>query len=78
MPGLDAGIIVQVAGSKRWLLYDELVPAPRPDQKFKPPAAMLKDPIAEFDLKPGDLLYIPRQGGAEQTPVDTSVRASNG
>lgn len=53
--------MVQLAGSKKWILYDEILPAPRADLKYKPKAADLGEPIAELELKPGDLMYIPRQ-----------------
>lgn len=56
------GIVVQLTGSKRWILYDEMVTAPRADLKYKPTAADLGEPIAELELNPGDLMYIPRQG----------------
>lgn len=54
------GIVVQLAGSKMWMLYDEMVPFPRPDLKYKPASADLGEPIAVLELHPGDMMYIPR------------------
>lgn len=54
------GIVVQLAGSKTWVLYDEMVPFPRPDLKYKPASADLGEPIAVLELHPGDMMYIPR------------------
>lgn len=61
--------MVQLAGSKTWILYDEMMPAPRPDLKFKPAAADLGEPIAVLELHPGDLMYIPRRGRPQQQHV---------
>lgn len=55
-----SGIIVQLAGSKTWVLYDEMVPFPRVDQHYKPASADLGEPIAVIELHPGDMMYIPR------------------
>lgn len=55
------GIVVQLVGSKTWMLYDEMLPAPRADLKYKPAAADLGEPIAVLQLNPGDLMYIPRR-----------------
>lgn len=63
-PSNAAGIIVQLAGSKTWMLYDETITVPRPDQKFKPSAALLGEPFSVVELRPGDLMYIPRQAKA--------------
>lgn len=57
------GFVVQLVGSKTWILYDELLPFPRADLKYKPAAADLGEPIAVLELRPGDLMYIPRSEG---------------
>lgn len=51
---------LQVAGSRRWWLYDaELeVPALRPT--IREPALASARPAVEFTLTPGDVLYMPR------------------
>lgn len=55
--------MVQLTGSKTWVLYDEMLPFPRPDLKYKPASADLGEPIAVLELHPGDMMYIPRWGG---------------
>ncbi|CAN0251695.1 unnamed protein product, partial [Scytosiphon promiscuus] len=37
-----------------------MLPSPRADLKYKPAAADLGEPIAVLELRPGDLMYIPR------------------
>ncbi|CAM9986947.1 unnamed protein product [Ascophyllum nodosum] len=71
------GIVVQVAGSKTWVLYDEMVAAPRPDLKYKPAAADLGEPIAVLELHPGDLMYIPR-GWPHEAAVNGTARVGGG
>lgn len=50
--------ILQINGSKEWMMYDPLIPLPRPDMLFP----MVKFPqtiMSVVTLAPGDLLYIP-------------------
>lgn len=52
--------VLQVEGTKHWLLYDTPVELPFRRQEFDPaqfPCGPVSD---EFDLEPGDMLYIPR------------------
>lgn len=69
-------MVVQLAGSKTWIVYDEMVAAPRPDLKFKPPAASLGKPIGVVELNPGDLMYIPRCGKTKDSAKE--AESSNG
>ncbi|CAN0376400.1 unnamed protein product [Ectocarpus sp. 12 AP-2014] len=72
------GIVVQLTGSKTWILYDEMVTMPRPEQKFKPKAAELGEPIAVLDLHPGDMMYIPRGWPHEAAVNGTAARPGGG
>jgi bifunctional lysine-specific demethylase and histidyl-hydroxylase NO66 len=49
---MDA-FVLQLHGSKRWLIYSQLQQYPSPDTKFKPTAAELGQPIADIILHPG-------------------------
>ena len=53
-------IVLQVAGRKRWRLYEPVLELPLKDQRW---SAELGDPgpaIDEFTLEAGDTLYVPR------------------
>src|SRR5437764_804485 len=71
--------ILQVAGTKRWSIYDTKVPLPLRGQHFD---RTLHEPgpvSMEFDLGPGDVCYIPR--GAIHSAVsstDTSLHITTG
>jgi hypothetical protein len=54
-------LVLQIAGRKRWRVYEPPIAMPHRRQPFTPvghtlPAA----PVLEVDLAPGDLLYLPR------------------
>eukprot|EP00903_Cladosiphon_okamuranus_P011091 g10467.t1 len=72
------GIVVQLTGSKTWVLYDEMVPFPRPDLKYKPASADLGEPIAVLELHPGDMMYIPRGWPHEAAVNGTGARPPGG
>ena len=52
--------VAQVHGSKHWRLYEPPLRLPLPSQPHLTGGTELGEPIAEFDLHPGDLLYMPR------------------
>lgn len=52
--------VAQVEGSKRWMLYDQVIDTPLRRQEFDPKEVACGPLSQEFDLDPGDLLYIPR------------------
>lgn len=52
--------VVQVEGSKHWMLYDEPIHLPLRRQEFDPKETACGALSQEFDLHPGDVLYIPR------------------
>jgi ribosomal protein L16 Arg81 hydroxylase len=52
--------ILQVSGVKRWRLYASPVKLPHDSQKFDSKKVPIGQPESEFDLEPGDVIYIPR------------------
>lgn len=52
--------VLQIAGKKRWQIFAPPLPLPHRSQPFTPVGYALPAPIIELDLKPGDLLYLPR------------------
>lgn len=52
--------VMQVYGSKRWRLYKSPMQLPLRTQRYLRPKEGLGDPIADFTLRAGDLLYMPR------------------
>lgn len=53
--------VLQVTGTKRWKVYDQGVQLPLSHQTFTPEGSTGPgEVVAEFDLEPGDALYIPR------------------
>lgn len=53
-------IILQVEGRKHWLLYDTPVELPLRTDEFDPERVGCGEVTDEFDLNPGDVLYLPR------------------
>lgn len=52
--------ILQIAGSKHWRIYNRPIENPLINQDFMDGDYEIGEPIQEFDLHPGDLVYIPR------------------
>jgi ribosomal protein L16 Arg81 hydroxylase len=52
--------ILQIHGTKRWILYNTPVELPFKGQPFRRDETPKGDVTAEFDLSPGDVLYLPR------------------
>ena len=52
--------IVQIFGSKEWKIYDHPVLQAHKEQPYDRESLAKEEPTAEFTLKAGDLLYIPR------------------
>jgi len=52
--------VLQIAGKKRWSIYEPVVPLPHRNQQFAPHLYTGQKPIAEVELLAGDLLYLPR------------------
>jgi hypothetical protein len=71
--------ILQVAGTKRWSIYDTKIPLPLRGQHFDRTVHEPGPVSMEFDLEPGDVCYIPR--GAIHSAVssnDTSLHITTG
>jgi bifunctional lysine-specific demethylase and histidyl-hydroxylase NO66 len=52
--------VLQVAGRKRWRVYEPVVELPLKNQRWSPALGDPGDPVAELTLAPGDTLYLPR------------------
>jgi ribosomal protein L16 Arg81 hydroxylase len=52
--------VLQVAGVKRWALFDRALPPPTSDADVKPIDVGDRPSTYTYDLKPGDVLYVPR------------------
>jgi ribosomal protein L16 Arg81 hydroxylase len=52
--------VLQIAGTKRWRLFEPPLTLPHRSQPFTPLGYVLPRPALELELNPGDLLYLPR------------------
>jgi ribosomal protein L16 Arg81 hydroxylase len=52
--------VLQIAGRKRWQLYEPVIPLPHRSQPFRPELYAGQAPMDEIELDAGDLLYLPR------------------
>ena len=53
-------LVLQVAGEKRWLLYNPLVELPLKHQRYSKSLGDEGEPTDDLVLHPGDTLYLPR------------------
>lgn len=53
-------LVLQIAGRKRWQLYEPVIPLPHRTQLFRPDLYNGQAPMAEIELDAGDFLYLPR------------------
>jgi len=53
-------LVLQVAGEKRWLLYDPLLELPLKHQRYSKSLGDEGEPTGDFVLRAGDTLYLPR------------------
>jgi bifunctional lysine-specific demethylase and histidyl-hydroxylase NO66 len=51
---------LQVAGEKRWLVYEPVWPLPLKTQRYSPALGEPGEPVLDVTLRPGDTLYLPR------------------
>jgi hypothetical protein len=51
---------LQVAGHKRWLVYEPVLELPLKDQRYRRELGEPGEPILDVTLDPGDTLYLPR------------------
>jgi hypothetical protein len=52
--------VLQVAGTKRWLVYDPVLELPLRDQRYSPELGEPGETVLDVVLGPGDTLYLPR------------------
>jgi len=64
--------VAQVYGSKRWRLYAPPVRLPLKEQRYLRGEHGPGEPVAEFDLAAGDLLYLPRGTVHQAVSNDTA------
>ena len=53
-------LVLQVAGEKRWLLYEPLLELPLKHQRYSPALGEHGEPTDDLVLRAGDTLYLPR------------------
>lgn len=53
-------LVLQIAGTKEWRLYDTPVELPLASQRFDPSEIEIGEETDRFLLQPGDMLYVPR------------------
>jgi hypothetical protein len=51
---------LQVAGRKRWLVYEPVLELPLKDQRYQRELGEAGEPVLDVTLGPGDTLYLPR------------------
>jgi hypothetical protein len=52
--------VLQVAGEKRWLVYEPVFPLPLKHQRYEAAMGRGGEPVHDVVLRPGDTLYLPR------------------
>lgn len=62
---------LQIAGEKRWLVYEPVFELPLRDQRYDPALGAPGEPVLDLVLAPGDTLYLPR-GWLHQALTSTS------
>jgi hypothetical protein len=81
MPHYDTHdvFILQIHGTKHWRLFDQAMYLPLPSQVHNNEFRDRNDPTQEFELKPGDAIYIPRGWGhVAETQQDVSLHLTVG
>ena len=53
-------LVLQVAGEKRWLLYEPLLELPLKHQRYSKALGRAREPTDDLVLRAGDTLYLPR------------------
>jgi ribosomal protein L16 Arg81 hydroxylase len=62
--------VLQIAGTKHWAIYDTPIERPFRGQDFTPEAFTPGEKTMEFDLRPGDMVYVPRGVMHDATSTD--------
>jgi lysine-specific demethylase/histidyl-hydroxylase NO66 len=63
--------VLQVAGEKRWLVYEPAFELPLKDQRYKAELGAPGEAVHDLVLRPGDMLYLPRGWLHEALTSDT-------
>jgi hypothetical protein len=63
--------VLQVAGEKRWLVYEPAFELPLKDQRYKAEWGAAGEAVQDRVLRPGDMLYLPRGWLHEALTSDT-------
>ena len=53
-------ISLQVAGEKRWLVYEPVLELPLKNQRYRPELGAPGEPVLDVTLRAGDTMYLPR------------------
>ena len=53
-------LVLQVSGSKRWLVSEPVLELPLRDQRYSPELGAPETPLLDVTLRAGDTLYLPR------------------
>jgi ribosomal protein L16 Arg81 hydroxylase len=53
-------ITLQVAGEKRWLVYEPVLELPLKDQRYRSALGEPAEPVLDVTARQGDTLYLPR------------------
>ena len=53
-------LVLQVSGTKRWLVYEPALELPLRDQRYSAALGAPATPVLDMVLQPGDTLYLPR------------------
>jgi hypothetical protein len=64
-------LVLQVAGDKRWLIYEPLLELPLKHQRYSPALGAHGEPTDDLVLHAGDTLYLPR-GWLHQAETSTT------
>jgi bifunctional lysine-specific demethylase and histidyl-hydroxylase NO66 len=62
--------VLQLAGRKRWRVYEPVLELPLKDQRWSPELGDPGPPILDFTVEAGDTLYLPRGWPHEATTSD--------
>ncbi len=62
--------VLQLAGRKRWTLYEPVFELPLPSQPWSASTSSAGDELLDVELAPGDCLYVPRGVPHEATSLD--------
>ena len=64
--------VAQIYGTKHWRLFESPITMPLHGQRYQHPPEGPGEPISEFDLTPGDMLYLPRGIVHDATSADAA------